>query len=296
MLEVYGRGYLAKYFLDHFSNWDGYHLETKDLSFGRIFTIRSNHKKSNDEMKYFINLSGPSSVEESTNEEQKYLAAPLEQVKMHLDYLSGCGSKSKYIFLSSAAVYGDTINSSASETSPLLPLSPYAHGKVLIEKFLGENFAKTKIPTIVIRASSIFSSDLDKRVLFRIRGAIGSLDKLILFGDGEEVRDFIHASDFFKIVIQLCQSNKTNSFDIFNVGSGNPITISQLVEIADRVSVSQNVPFMVDFNGLVREFDPRGMKINISKLKSVVKVPESDVRNLLRNYFLGVQESKIVID
>lgn len=296
MLEVYGRGYLAKYLLDHFSNWDDYHVDTKDLSFGRILRIRSKLTNSSNEIKYFLNLSGPSSVEESTNEEQKYLVAPLEQVRMHLDYLSGSRLKSKYIFLSSAAVYGDTIKSPASETSPLLPLSPYAHGKILIEKFLSENFGRTKIPTIVIRASSIFSSDLDKRVLFRIRSAIGSIDKLILFGDGEEVRDFIHASDFFKVVIQLCQSNRTNSFDIFNVGSGNPITISQLVEIADRVSSSQNVPFMVDFNGLVREFDPRGMKINVSKLSSVIKVPESDVRSLLRNYFLGVQESKCVID
>jgi nucleoside-diphosphate-sugar epimerase len=295
VLEVYGRGYLANYLLNHFSNWHGFYVETKDVSFGRILRIGLNETKGNDEIRYFLNLSGPSSIEESTNEVQKYLTDPLEQVKVHLDYLSRGGFRSKYLFLSSAAVYGDTMKSSASESSPLLPLSPYAHGKILVENYLREDFDRTKIPTIVIRASSIFSSDLEKRVLFRIRSAIGSSEKHVLFGDGNEVRDFYHASDFFKIVMQLFQSNATNSFDIFNVGSGKPISISELVQIAGGVSNLRKVPFLVSFNGIIRDFDPKGMRINVTKLDSVVKVSDSNVRNLLHNYFLGVHEAKNVL-
>lgn len=296
MLEVYGRGYLANYLYNYFSDWDGFYVETFDVAFGRIVRIGLHGSKNNDEIRYFLNLSGPSSVEESTNAEQKYLYHPVEQVKMHLDYLAEGSFRSKYMFLSSAAVYGDTINFSASESSPLLPLSPYAQGKILVEEYLRENFERTEIPTIVIRASSIFSSDLEKRVLFRIKSAIGSPEQHVLFGDGDEVRDYIHASDFFKIIMQLFRSNATNSFDVFNVGSGNPILISQLVQIACRVSDSQNVPFLISFNGIVREFDPRGMRINVSKLNSFVKVPVSDVQSMLNNYFLGVHEAKHVLN
>ena len=292
MLDVYGRGYLANYLLNYFSNWDGFYVETFDVAFGRIVRIGLLDSKNKNEIRYFLNLSGPSSVEESTNAEQKYLYHPVEQVKMHLDYLAEGPFRSKYMFLSSAAVYGDTINFSASESSPLLPLSPYAQGKILVEEYLRENFERIEIPTIVIRASSIFSSDLDKRVLFRLKRALGSPEKHVLFGDGDEVRDFIHASDFFMIVMQLFRTDATNSFNIFNVGSGNPISISQLVQIAGRVSDSRNIPFSVSFNGLVREFDPRGMRIDISRLKSVVKVPDSDVRKKLHNYFLGLHEAK----
>lgn len=294
MLEVYGRGYLANYLLNYFSNWDGFYVETKEVSFGRIVRIGLHGSKNNDEIRYFLNLSGPSSVEESTNAEQKYLHHPVEQVKMHLDYLAEGNFRSKYMFLSSAAVYGDTINFSASESSPLLPLSPYAQGKILVEEYLRKNFERTEIPTVIIRASSIFSSDLEKRVLFRIKSALGSPEHHVLFGDGDEVRDFIHASDFFMIVIKLFRSNATNTFDVFNVGSGNPISISQLVQIAGHVSHLRNVPFLVSFNGIVREFDPKGMRIDISKLNSVVNVQVSDAQSMLNNYFLGVHEAKQV--
>jgi UDP-glucose 4-epimerase len=216
-----------------------------------------------------------------------YQRVPLEQVKYHIKLLNQLENAPHYVFVSSAAVYGNCQFPYPDENSSLKPLSPYAHGKALAEEFLLSMGAEYPGGITIIRATSIFAESLNGRIFGRIRSSLARKEDFQLFGDGSEMRDFLHASDFFNLMDSAIQNSlRYKGAHVYNIGSGNPISTQTLLELAMKATANQSNELSVTFNGAVRVGDPHTIAVSTKKIDDLVGTPISNPISRIQDYFL----------
>lgn len=135
--------------------------------------------------------------------------------------------KCKIVFSTSAAVYGDTDNT-VDEKSSLNPKSPYAQNKLD-----GENILRNSpIPHVALRYFNVYGPGQSPQyagvITYFITNALNGTD-LTIYGDGNQVRDFVFVSDIVRANIKAMEYNGV-SFEIFNIGSGIETSIKELAE------------------------------------------------------------------
>lgn len=137
----------------------------------------------------------------------------------------------KFIYISSAAVYGDPVTVPLPESHPLNPKSPYGASKMSAEQYC-RVFAETaRQPYVVVRPFNFYSPRADPRSPYS--GVITKFvewakrgEPLKVEGDGEQTRDFIHAQDVARMVLAVAGSKVENV--TLNCGSGKGTSINAL--------------------------------------------------------------------
>ncbi|MDI3549615.1 MAG: UDP-glucose 4-epimerase [Methanobacterium sp.] len=142
----------------------------------------------------------------------------------------------KVVFASSAAVYGDNTNLPLSESTPLKPVSPYALSKAVGEMYCHLFTDIYDLPTIVLRYFNVFGprQDPDSQYASVIPHFISRIlndERPIIFGDGEQSRDFIYVKHIVEANLKACLSDYTG---VYNVATGKRTTINQLVAIINQ--------------------------------------------------------------
>jgi len=235
----------------------------------------------------FVNSAGPANVNDSFKLQSLYLEDPLNQCKSHLEILVKLPIPPTYIFISSGSVYGDSLFGINPEDAKTNPLSPYAQGKLLAENYLQEASQFYPAPIITLRVYSAYSNQLVSRIPYLIASALLSNQKIRLFGDGKELRDFIHVSDIGRLIDHLANINLSPSYEVFNVGTGTGISISALCEIGMKVlhSASPNVGNLFTFSQEIRIGDPRVMVADIRRIQSLGFSPNFSPEYGMEEYF-----------
>jgi len=143
------------------------------------------------------------------------------------------------IFASSSAVYGEPIKIPISEDHPLSPRSPYAASKMAGEAYVNCFAEINEYRPVVLRLFNVYGLKQSRAysgvIVEFIKKALRG-EPPVIFGDGEQIRDFIHVSDVVKAVINAITNSSVSG--IFNIGSGEGVTINKLAllvaEIAGR--------------------------------------------------------------
>jgi UDP-glucose 4-epimerase len=142
---------------------------------------------------------------------------------------SGC---KKIVFASSSSVYGNTGKLPIKENFSLNPASPYAVTKMVGEQYSRVFYENYGLESVCLRYFNVYGPRQDPNseysaVIPKFIHLIKQNKPPVIFGDGEQTRDFI----FVKDVVQANMlSMKYKGFGIFNVGSGTSITINELAE------------------------------------------------------------------
>lgn len=281
--QICGKGFLGSFAHEFLYHRFGYQTSFSDAHFQYCDGNVEIESLNSDVV---LNVSGPSSVEESINKPNYYLATPVKQVKFHLEHLSQLESPPHYIFISSAAVYGNCSNYLPDENARPAPLSPYAEGKLKAERFLESIATSYKGGVTILRPTSIFSENLKSRVMWRIKEGVARGFDFELFGDGSESRDFLHAEDFFQILNStVVHGNRLKKLDIYNVGSGTSITMSYLLKIALENSRNSKLTQTVKFNNLIRPGDPHSIRVSIEKVQKNLSIEITDTELKIARYF-----------
>ena len=100
-----------------------------------------------------------------------------------------------FIFLSSAAVYGNPKTLPINEHLDLQPTSPYGYHKMMAETICEEYAILFGIRTAILRIFSAYGSGLRRQVVWDICKNMTQCQELVLQGTGKESRDFVHAFD-----------------------------------------------------------------------------------------------------
>lgn len=173
--------------------------------------------------------------------------------------------KSRFVFLSSAGVYGNPNSLPITENMTLRPLSPYAVHKVMCEelcKYFANNYGMN---IKVARIFSAYGAGLKKQIFWDMYQKQRKNGRLDMFGTGFESRDYIHVNDVAQALYLLATTNSPDV--VYNVANGEETQIREAVELfANAASISRDC---ILFNGTVREGDPLNWRADISKIKAL---------------------------
>ena len=145
--------------------------------------------------------------------------------KFSIYYLTNFLSKikkkqiNKIIYTSSAAVYGDIIDNHNKRNF-------YASTKILIENYL-KNLKSIKNKLVITRLFNLYEFNDVFSLISKIVDCKKKRKKIILYNDGEGVRDFIKITDVVKIYKKLLQNKFIGTIDI---GTGEGIQIKNLID------------------------------------------------------------------
>ncbi len=172
----------------------------------------------------------------------------------------------KVIYASSSAVYGDTPTLPKREDMMPYPLSPYA-----VTKLAGEYYCQIfqevyKLPTVCLRYFNIYGPGQDPNSQYAAvipnfikRSCEGNPP--VIFGDGEQTRDFTFVKDAVEANILAAQSDACG---LFNISRGESITINRLAELVIELVGNKVKPIHQD----PRPGDIRHSLADISKAKT----------------------------
>ena len=152
----------------------------------------------------------------------------------------------RLVFASSASVYGNTSEIPIKEGQLLNPISPYAASKLAGELYCRVFYKTFSLETVVLRYFNVFGPRQDPSSQYAsvIPIFIKSLIKgnpPTIYGDGEQTRDFINVEDVVRANISAATSkNKDVVGNVFNIASGESLSINQMLNIANEV-IGENI-------------------------------------------------------
>lgn len=146
----------------------------------------------------------------------------------------------KFIFASSSAVYGNNTNLPLTEESALNPISPYGMSKMVGEFYCKKWSELFGLKTVCLRLSSVFgpkqSLKGESSVIPVFINKILNNEKIVIFGDGNQTRDFIYVDD---AVDAIYKSIETDVEGIINVSFNHERSINELVDV---LKLNHNIP------------------------------------------------------
>ena len=140
----------------------------------------------------------------------------------------------KFLFASSSSVYGKTSRVPFSEEENRLdPLSPYGVTKLAGEK-LCHCFARLyALEVICLRFFSVYGPrQRPDLAIYKFARAIERNRPVTLFGDGSSSRDYTYIDDIVDGIMATLPLK--SRFELFNLGSGNPISLKRMVRLLEK--------------------------------------------------------------
>jgi len=178
------------------------------------------------------------------------------------------------VVASSSSVYGSTEQLPKVESMESRPESPYALSKYYTEKLALQSSDLYDIDTVALRYFNIFGprQDPDGEYAAVIPKFISMMlddERPVIYGDGEQSRDFTYVDNAVQANILAAESNVTG--EVFNVGCGNRISINVLVDSLNDLLSTDIDPIYDD----PRPGDVRYSHADISKAQDLLDyVPE----------------------
>ncbi len=145
---------------------------------------------------------------------------------------------SRFLFASSAAVYGDHSELPLREDLPLRPLSPYAASKVAGEALCHAYRAAYGLPTVILRFFNIYGPRQDpcspySGVISIFAGRMRDGRPPIVYGDGLQTRDFVYVGDGVAALIRAGKQDGAVGA-VVNVARGEETSVLRLVTLLNQ--------------------------------------------------------------
>lgn len=154
----------------------------------------------------------------------------------------------RFIFASSAAVYGNCQELPLKESSSTVPISPYGSSKLEGEKSCLDSFRSTGLGTTVLRYFNAYGPRSLRggyaSVVNKFMERLAKLEAPVITGNGEATRDFIYVKDIVLANV-LAASNPNSSGKIYNVATGSKVTMNELANLELEILAGKNlvIPF-----------------------------------------------------
>ncbi len=251
-----GAGFIGSHFVEEFVN-RGFHVEVIDnlrtgfkkniekynLKFHQIsITDKVSIENILQDTDILINLAALISVPES-------IQKPYETVDINvlglLNLLEAAKKNKvgKIIHASSAAIYGDNLKHPKTILMNPEPKTPYAITKLDGEFYLKMYAEEFGLNTNSLRFFNVFGPRQDPKSQYAaaipifVHNAINNLD-IIIYGDGEQTRDFVFVKDVVKAG-KLLEDFKGKG-EVFNVATGKSVTINEITKTIIKITNSKS--------------------------------------------------------
>src|SRR6476646_10932729 len=190
----------------------------------------------------------------------------------------------RFIFSSTAAVYGNPAHVPVTEDDALMPMSPYGSSKLMTDIMLRDASAAYGLSHVILRYFNVAGADPELRTGQSTRGAthlikvavetaLGRRAKMDVFGtdyttpDGTCVRDYIHVSDLAQAHLDALRYLRGGGASVTaNCGYGRGYSVR---EVIDTVTQGSGVDFRVDLSA-PRAGDPAQIVASSDRARAVL--------------------------
>ena len=196
----------------------------------------------------------------------------------------------KVVYASSCAIYGDDPVLPKKEEMAPSPLSPYALQKYVGERYCQLFFQLYGLETLSLRYFNIFGPKQDPSsvysgVIARFISALGEGTTPIVYGDGEQSRDFTYVGNVVQANL-LAMSAPRLGGEVVNIGCGKRTSLNELLDVLKKIFRSQVRPLHQE----ARVGDVRHSVADIQKGRTLLNFnPREDIEMGLKktvDYFL----------
>lgn len=164
------------------------------------------------------------------------------------------------VYTSSVSVYAQT-DQRLTEDSLCRPASLYGAAKLRGEQLLSDTDL-ANVRTVSLRLSSLYAQgQYEGTVLPIMVGRARAKQDIVIFGDGTRTQDFLHCEDAARALL-LCFEKEAQG--VYNVGTGTPVTMTELAQTASRVFSGGATK--ISYEPTRADGDP-GIKLDISKAR-----------------------------
>jgi nucleoside-diphosphate-sugar epimerase len=196
-------------------------------------------QKAMQQADYVIHLAARTSVPRSVKD-------PLETNRINVEGILNVlvaardNKVKRVVFAASSSAYGETPTLPKVETMHPVPISPYG-----VSKYVGELYAYAfgkcyGLENVCLRYFNIFGPRQDpdspySGVLSRFATAFLEGEQPVIFGDGEQTRDFTYVENAVQANLLACEAPGVSG-RVFNVGTGGRVSLNQTLELLRGIS------------------------------------------------------------
>jgi len=216
-----------------------------------------------------FHFASSSQVGESIQKPREYYRNNVVNTMNLLDAMLDAGVD-KFVFSSSAAVYGSPVYIPIDEKHPTKPISPYGKSKLMVESILSDYYTAHGLRSVCLRYFNAAGADASGElgelhnpethlIPLVLQAASGRREGITIYGrdgdtiDGTCVRDYVHVEDLCAAHLLAWKHLQSGGIpEVYNLGSGQGFSVKEVVDVTRRVS---NQLITVNY-GLRRKGDP----------------------------------------
>ena len=236
---------------------------------------------------FIINCTGSGTVGFSNKNPAIAFKKSTESTNAILEFTRVFQKHAVNIFLSSGAVYGNSISKSEDENYDLRPISTYGLHKKINENIYKSFSQMYDLKVFTLRLFSIYGKGFKKQLLWDACKKISKSkeSEIEFWGTGYEERDWLNIDDLCLLVYKLIFNEvflfEKSKYQIYNCGTG---TTASVKYILNQIKLYFKYDGEIVFNNIVPKGDPKYLKANILKLSKLDWSPLLDVDNGLLDY------------
>ena len=227
-----------------------------------------------------VHCAGTSLVGPSIKKPSEYYDNNVAKTMNLLNFIVQALPKTRFIFSSSAAVYGEPIMPPCHEVDPREPVSPYGESKLMVEMMLESYHKAYGLDYVAFRYFNACGADTRARhgqepgathIIARVLESLRDDTPFTLYGtdyateDGTCVRDYVHVQDIADAHVSALYDNLTPG--VYNLGTNQGTSNAEIMKAAIRITGRQLKVVVGD----KREGDPAVLTASADKFGLVYK-------------------------
>ncbi len=214
-----------------------------------------------DDIAAVLHFAALSQVGESMREPARYYRNNVANTQNLLDAMLRHGVR-RFIFSSTAAIFGDPEAPLIDEQHPQRPINPYGRSKRMVEEMLVDYDSAYSLRSVCLRYFNAAGADPEGELGERhypeshliplvLQAASGRRDRIAIYGndystpDGTCIRDYIHVWDLCSVhLLALEHLLADGESDAFNLGNGTGFSVQEVIDTARQVT-GKTIPSLV---------------------------------------------------
>lgn len=196
-------------------------------------------------MDYVIHLAARTSVPRSVKNPLETNAANIDGT-LNVLVAARDAKVRRIVYAASSSAYGETETLPKTESMAPAPISPYG-----ITKYVGELYAQVfgrvyGLENVSVRFFNVFGPRQDPSsqysgVLSRFLLAVQKDEQPVIYGDGEQSRDFTYIANIVDEVLRACEAQGASGL-VFNGGTGARITLNEVIKLLEKITGKKVTP------------------------------------------------------
>jgi dTDP-glucose 4,6-dehydratase len=224
------------------------------------------------ESDYVINFAAETHVDRSILHAGDFIKTDVYGTYVLLEAARTASHLKRFVQISTDEVYGSVPTGSSKETDELRPRNPYSASKAGADRLAYSYWATYNVPVVITRASNNYGPNQfpEKVIPLFITNLLHDLP-VPLYGDGQNVRDWLHVEDHCRGVDMLLTAGQPG--EVYNIGGGNEV---KNVDLTHRLLDLLGKPTSLITRVEDRLGHDRRYSLDTNKLKAMGWTPKHD--------------------